>query len=71
MVRPFADFSALVLALYDVEDGILGGLWIDSFIVDAKGKKPSGEHRSAEVGTDVGTITSTSQRSPRRHQPVP
>ena len=71
VVRPFADFSALVLALYDVEDGILGGLWIDSFIVDAKGKKPSGEHRSAEVGTDVGTITSTSQRSPRRHQPVP
>ncbi|RVW45962.1 hypothetical protein CK203_068716 [Vitis vinifera] len=47
--RPFADFSALVLALYDVEDVISGRLWIDSSIVDAKGKKPSGEHRSAEV----------------------
>ena len=67
MVRPFANFSALVLALYDVEDVISGRLWIDSSIVDAKGKKPSGEHRSAEVGT----ITSTSQRPPRRHQPVP
>ena len=38
---PFTNFGSLVLALYDVEDGILRGLWIDFSHVDAKGKKPS------------------------------
>ena len=36
---PFIDFGYLVSALYDVEDGILRGLWSDSSLVDAKGKK--------------------------------
>ena len=38
----FIDFGSLVLALYDVKDGILRGLWIDSSPTDAEGKKPSG-----------------------------
>ena len=38
---PFIDFSSLVLALYDVEDGISRGLWTDSSPIDVKGKKPS------------------------------
>ena len=37
---PFADFGYLVLALYDVEDGISRGLWTDSSLSDIKGKKP-------------------------------
>ena len=37
---PFADFGSLVLALYDVEDGISRGLWTDSSPSDIKGKKP-------------------------------
>ena len=63
---PFTDFGYLVLALYDVEDGILRGLWYDSSLVDAKGKKPIRGQRS-----DVGTITSTSQRPSKRHKPIP
>ena len=59
---PFTDFGYLVSALYDVEDGISRGLWYDSSPVHAKGKKPVGGQRS-----DVGIITSTSQRPPRRH----
>ena len=59
---PFIDFGYLVSALYDVEDGISRGLWYDSSPVHAKGKKPVGGQRS-----DVGIITSTSQRPPRRH----
>ncbi|KAL6319744.1 hypothetical protein AAG906_036801 [Vitis piasezkii] len=39
---PFTDFGYLVLALYDVEDSISRGLWYDSSLVDAKGKKPIG-----------------------------
>ena len=52
---PFTNFGSLVSALYDVDDGISRGLWYDSSLVDAKGKKPVGGQRS-----DVGTITSTS-----------
>ncbi|RVW60418.1 Transposon Ty3-I Gag-Pol polyprotein [Vitis vinifera] len=37
---PFADFGSLVMALYDVEDGISRGLWTDSSPSDIKGKKP-------------------------------
>ena len=59
---PFIDFGTLISALYDVDDGISRGLWSDSSPVDAKGKKPVEGQRS-----NVGTITSTSQRPPRRH----
>ena len=64
---PFTDFGSLVLALYDVEDGISRGLWTDSSPTDVKGKKPSKGQRSI----DVSAINSTNQRLPRRHQPVP
>ena len=37
---PLTDFGSLVLALYDVEDGISRGLWTDSSPSDVKGKKP-------------------------------
>ena len=59
------DFGSQISALYDVEDGISRGLWSNFSPVDAKGKKPVGGQRS-----DVGTITSTSQRPLRRHHPV-
>ena len=52
---PFTNFGSLVSMLYDMEDGILRGLWYDSSLVDAKGKKLVGGQKS-----DVGTITSTS-----------
>ena len=39
---PFTDFGSLVLALYDVEDGISKGLWTNSSPSDVKGKKPFG-----------------------------
>ncbi|KAL6315422.1 hypothetical protein AAG906_000536 [Vitis piasezkii] len=64
---PFADFGSLVMALYDVEDGISRGLWADSSPSDVKGKKPFVGPRS----TDVSAISSSSQRLPRRHQPIP
>ena len=64
---PFTNFGYLVLALYDVEDGISRGLWFNFFLVDTKGKKPSGEH----ILVDVGAITSISQRSSKHHQPIP
>ena len=63
---PFADFGSLVMALYDVEDGISRGLWVDSSPNDVKGKKPFIGQRS----TDVSAIGSSSQRPPRRYQPV-
>ena len=53
---PFTDFGSLVLALYDVEDGISRGLWADSSPSDVKGKKPFGGQRS----TDVSAISSSS-----------
>ena len=64
---PFTDFGSLVLALYDVEDGISSGLWADSSPTDVKGKKPSRGQRLV----DVSVIISTSQRPSRRHHPVP
>ena len=64
---PFTDFRSLVLSLYDVEDGISRGLWIDSSPSNVKGKKPFGRQRSV----DVSTISSTSQRPPKRHQLAP
>ena len=39
---PFTNFGSLVLALYDVDDGILRELWTDSSPIDVKGKKPLG-----------------------------
>ncbi|RVW27109.1 hypothetical protein VitviT2T_011710 [Vitis vinifera] len=64
---PFANFGSLVLALYDVEDGISRGLWTDSSPSDIKGKKPFVGQRS----TDVSAIGSSSQRPLRCHQPIP
>ena len=64
---PFVDFGSLVLALYDVKDGILRGLWTDSSLSDVKGKKPLGGQRSV----DVSAIGSSSQKSPRRYLLVP
>ncbi|RVW25756.1 hypothetical protein CK203_110121 [Vitis vinifera] len=64
---PFTDFGSLVMALYDVEDGITRGLWADSSLSDVKGKKPFIGPRS----TEVGAISSSSQRPFRRHQPIP
>ncbi|RVX12973.1 hypothetical protein CK203_009748 [Vitis vinifera] len=63
----FADFGFLVMALYDVEDGISRGLWADSSLSDVKEKKPFVGPRPI----DVSAISSSSQRLPRRHQPVP
>ena len=40
---PFTNFGSLVLALYDVDNGISRGLWIDSSPTDVKGKKPFGD----------------------------
>ncbi|WKA05482.1 hypothetical protein VitviT2T_023446 [Vitis vinifera] len=64
---PFTDFGSLVMALYDVEDGITRGLWADSSPSDVKGKKPFIRPRP----TEVGAISSSSQRPFRRHQPIP
>ena len=64
---PFTDFGSLVLALYDVEDGISRGLWTNFSLSDIKEKKPFVGQRSM----DVSTIGSSSQRPLRRHQPIP
>ncbi|RVW40594.1 hypothetical protein CK203_079197 [Vitis vinifera] len=64
---PFADFGSLVMALYDVEDGISRGLWTDSSPSDIKGKKPFVGPRPA----DVSAIGSSNQRPLRRHQSIP
>ncbi|RVW12041.1 hypothetical protein CK203_087291 [Vitis vinifera] len=45
---PFTDFGSLVMALYDVEDGISRGLWTDSSSSDVKGKKPFVGQRSTD-----------------------
>ncbi|RVW32710.1 Transposon Ty3-I Gag-Pol polyprotein [Vitis vinifera] len=64
---PFTDFGSLVMALYDVEDGI-SRRFMDRFSPsDVKGKKPFVGQRS----TDVSAISSSSQRLPMRHQPIP
>ena len=64
---PFADFGSLVLALYDVEDGISRGLWTDSSPSDIKGKKPFVGQRLV----DVSAIGSSNQRPLRHHQSIP
>ena len=64
---PSQTFDSLVLALYDVDDGISRGLWIDSSSGDVKGKKPFGGHRSV----DVSAISFTSQRPLRCYLPAP
>ncbi|RVW96839.1 hypothetical protein CK203_026181 [Vitis vinifera] len=48
-------------------DGITRGLWADSSPSDVKGKKPFIGPRP----TEVGAISSSSQRPFRRHQPIP
>ncbi|RVW95740.1 hypothetical protein CK203_031632 [Vitis vinifera] len=48
-------------------DGITRGLWADSSPSDVKGKKPFIGPRP----TEVGAISSSSQRPLRRHQPIP
>ena len=48
---PFTDFGSLVMALYDVEDGISRGLWTDSSPSDIKGKKPFVGPRPVDVST--------------------
>ena len=59
---PFTDFGSLVLALYDVEDGISRGLWTNFSLSDIKEKKPFVGQRSM----DVSTIGSSSQRPLRQ-----
>ena len=63
---PHTDFGSLVQALYGLEEGIARGLWSESSPSDSKGKKPLGGQRSG----DVGAISSTSLRPPKRYQTV-
>ena len=60
---PHTDFGSLVQALYGIKEGIAKGLWPESSPTDSKGKKPSGGHRSG----DVGAISSAMMRSPRHY----
>ncbi|RVW34783.1 Transposon Ty3-I Gag-Pol polyprotein [Vitis vinifera] len=53
-------------ALYGIEEGITRGLWPKSSPTDSKGKKPSGRHRSG----DVGAISSVGMRPPRGYQAI-
>ena len=64
---PFTNFGSLVLALYDIEDSISRGLWIDSSPGDVKGKKPFVGPRP----TDVSAISSSNRRPLRLHQMTP
>ncbi|KAL6340037.1 hypothetical protein AAG906_038872 [Vitis piasezkii] len=52
---PFTEFGSLVLALYDVEDGISRGLWFDYSPVDAKKKKPIRRQRPNDL-IDQGLV---------------
>ena len=38
---PIMDYRALIEAMYGVEDGMVRGLWLDSFFSDSKEKQPS------------------------------
>ena len=38
---PYTNFGYLVQALYGIEEGIARELWLESFLIDSKGKKPS------------------------------
>ncbi|KAL6346575.1 hypothetical protein AAG906_000193 [Vitis piasezkii] len=57
----FVDFGSLVLALYDVEDGILRVLWTDSSPSDVKGKKPLGGQR---IGIERPPVSYTATEQP-------
>ena len=63
---PHTNFGSLVQALYGIEEGITRGLWPKSSPTDSKGKKPSGRHRSG----DVGAISSVGMRPPRGYQAI-
>ncbi|RVW85568.1 hypothetical protein CK203_037489 [Vitis vinifera] len=60
---PFTDFGSLVMALYDVEDGISRGLWTDSSPSDVKGKKPFVGQRSTD-GIERPPISYTATGQP-------
>ncbi|RVW73547.1 Ribonuclease HI [Vitis vinifera] len=60
---PFADFGSLVMALYDVEDGISRGLWADSSPGDVKGKKPFVGPRPTDVSA-ISFIQSEASQTP-------
>ena len=60
---PHTDFGSLVQALYGIEEGIARELWSESSPSNSNGKKPSEEQRPR----DVGIISSTGSRSPRRY----
>ena len=64
---PHRDFGSLVQALYGIEEGIARGLWSESSLSDSKRKKPLGGQKPV----DVSAPSSTSQRPPMHHQPVP
>lgn len=55
-----------ILDFYDVEKGISRGLWLESFPIDPKGKKPSGGQHS-----DVGAISTFKLRPPRYRRSFP
>ena len=57
------DFGTLLQTLYDIEDGISQGLWVESSPTDPKGKRPLGGPRS-----DVGAISTYRPRPPRYQQ---
>ena len=57
------DFGTLLQALYDIEDGISRGLWVESSLTDPKGKRPLGGPRS-----DVSAISTYRPRHPRYQQ---
>ena len=57
------DFGTLLQALYDIEEGISRGLWVESSLTDPKGKRPLGGPRS-----DVGAISTYKPRPPRYQQ---
>ena len=57
------DFGTLLQALYDIEEGISRGLWVESSLTDPKGKRPLGGPRS-----DVGAISTYRPRPPRYQQ---
>ena len=58
------DFGTLLQALYNIEEGISRGLWVESSLTDPKGKRPLGGPRS-----DVGAISTYRPRPPRYQQP--
>ena len=53
------DFGTLLQALYDIEEGISRGLWVESSLTNPKGKRPLGGTRS-----DVGAISTLDRDLP-------